>query len=128
MTALGSPECPSPATWPFSWSTTVWRSNAPATWAQPVLQAKRWLIAMSASSIAVLNHVTPSTEPDSRVQPTSLKPSKACGPRHSFTSDGQREVVPPEPIRYLEPATLLQVACVAVTMDPAPATASPAGV
>ena len=64
-----------------------------------VLHAKRVLIAMSASSIDVLYQVTPSVPPDSRPQPTSLKPSYQLGPRHPWTSDGQREVVPPEAIR-----------------------------
>jgi len=63
------------------------------------------LIAMSASSIDVLYHLTPSALPPRRAHPTSLNPSKAWRPGHSLTNDGQREVVPPEVIRYVEPDT-----------------------
>ena len=63
---------------------------------------------MSASSIDVPYHVTPSVLPLSPAQPTSLRPSKRCWPGHSRTSDGQRFVVPPELIRHEDPDTPFQ--------------------
>ena len=64
-------------------------------------------MAMSASSVPLVDQVTPSVPLDSRAHPTSLKRSLRWAPAHSRTSDGQRVVVPPDWMRNVEPETLL---------------------
>ncbi len=111
MTAFGSSEWPSPATWPFSCVNTVCASKLPLTSAQPVFQLKFVFSAMSASGVVVPHHVTPKVQqPLSASQATSLLPSKNCGPGHSRTSEGQRLVSPPYWKAKEEVGTLLQVA------------------
>src|SRR3954452_7066361 len=82
---------------------------------------------MSASSRLFVDHVTPSVPLESWAQPTSLKPSSRCGPGHSCTIDGQRLVVAPNWVRYVEPDTLLHVGCVFVSAVCAAAARWPAG-
>src|SRR3954452_2482580 len=82
---------------------------------------------MSASSGSLVDHVTPSVPLESWAQPTSLKPSVRCAPGHSRTIDGQRVVVPPDVIRYVEPLTLLHVGYVLASAVCPPAARWPAG-
>ena len=81
---------------------------------------------MSASSVPLVDHVTPSVPLASRAQPTSLERSLRCAPAHSLTSDGQRVVVPPDWMRNVEPETVLHGEYVPESAD-APLTGWPAG-
>ena len=54
---------------------------------------------MSASSVPLVDQVTPSVPFFSCAQPTSLQRSLRWAPGHSRTSDGQRVVVPPDDVR-----------------------------
>ena len=74
-------------------------------------------MAMSASSMLLVDQVTPSVPLESRAQPTSLKRSLRWAPGHSLTSDGQRVVVPPDWMRKSSPRRVLHGEYVAESAD-----------
>src|SRR5262245_55248921 len=94
---------------------------------EPVVHWRRVFSTVSASSFVVPNHVTPSVQhPPIATHPTSLKPSKACGPGHCPASDGHRVVIPASEKANLDSRTLVHVACAEVRLVRA-ASGSPAG-
>ena len=68
--------------------------------------------AMSASSMLVPYQATAKVQqPPKANQPTSLLPSNACAPGHSWTNEGQRVVEPPKKKAKLEVGSFVHVAC-----------------